>query len=233
MSDLALRLPEMVLVPAGVFQMGASESDRFANDTDRPAHEVQVQSFALGKIPVTVAQYRCFQPGHAPAENADWPVVNVSWHDAEGYCSWLKTETQRPYRLPTEAEWEYACRAGSTTAFAHGDDLNTKQANYLFDEQGQRVGHGSRTPVNAFPANAFGLHDMHGNVCEWVADAWRASYAHASQETERTIRGGAWDYMPRLLRSAWRDHLPASSSRDNVGFRVAADHLNHPDNPDT
>jgi formylglycine-generating enzyme required for sulfatase activity len=74
---------------------------------------------------------------------------------------------------------------------------------------------------------------MHGNVCEWVADLWRANYTDTPQQTEHVIRGGAWDYMPRLLRSAWRDHLPVSSSRDNVGFRVAADHLNHPDNPDT
>jgi len=233
MSDSTSRLPEMVLVPAGVFQMGASESDRFANDTERPAHEVKIQSFVLGKMPVTVAQYRCFQPDHAPAENADWPVVNVSWQDAQGFCFWLKTETQHSYRLPTEAEWEYTCRAGCTTAFTHGDDLNAGQANYLFDEHGQRVGRGERTPVGSYPANAFGLHDMHGNVCEWVADLWRANYTDTPQQTEHVIRGGAWDYMPRLLRSAWRDHLPVSSSRDNVGFRVAADHLNHPDNPDT
>jgi formylglycine-generating enzyme required for sulfatase activity len=224
----------MISIPAGIFQMGASDSDRFANDTERPAHEVQVNSFALGKQPVTVAQYRCYQPGHAPLDDANWPVVNVSWLDAQGYCSWLGTETRHPYRLPTEAEWEYACRAGTTGSFAHGNELNDGQANYLFDEEGQRVGRGERTTVGSYPPNAFGLHDMHGNVCEWVADAWCATYTETTHHAERVIRGGAWDYMPRLLRSSWRDRLCPSTSRDNVGFRVATSHLDaSDDNPNT
>ncbi|MDB6073602.1 MAG: hypothetical protein JWO89_1242, partial [Verrucomicrobiaceae bacterium] len=122
-----------------------------------------------------------------------------------------------------EVEWEYACRAGSATIFAFGEALESPQANYLYDEHGFKVGPGSRTLPRSYPPNAFGLEDMHGNVCEWVADAWRPSYVASPEDSLRVIRGGAWDYMPRLLRSAWRDSAPPKTMRDNLGFRVAFD----------
>lgn len=231
-------LPELVRVTGGKFLMGAPETDRFANDTERPVHPVEIKPFAIGKLPVTVAQYRCYQPTHAEKGDEDFPVVSVNWQEAQGYCAWLTSETQRHYRLPSEAEWEYACRAGSAEAFSFGDDVTPEAANFLFDEQGRRVGRGALTPAGSFPPNAFGIHEMHGNICEWVADAWHPNYFTAPNHGEawegtaedRVIRGGAWDYMPRLLRSAWRDHLPSTTKRDNVGFRVAAD---EPDPPET
>jgi formylglycine-generating enzyme required for sulfatase activity len=213
--------------------MGEAADDKFVTDTERPAHRVRIaRRFALGRMPVTVGAYREFAPGHAPGEDPDWPVVQVSWDEARAYCAWLARGTGEPFRLPTEAEWEYACRAGSRTPFAVGAELGLGAANFLYSEEGNRVGPGARTPVGRYPANAFGLHDLHGNVCEWVEDAWHPGYAGAPADgsawtdpdggDRRVIRGGAWDYLPRLLRSAWRDSLPRGRRRDNVGFRVAA-----------
>jgi formylglycine-generating enzyme required for sulfatase activity len=122
-----------------------------------------------------------------------------------------------------QAEWEYCCRAGTTTIFAAGDVLEPAHANYLYDEHGLKIGPGTRTPPGTYPANAFGLEDMHGNVCEWTADAWRPAYDGPPDDRHRTIRGGAWDYMPRLLRSAWRDFAAPGTMRDNLGFRIACD----------
>ena len=224
-------LPQMSLLPPGEFSMGESRQDRFANDTERPSHQVQMpQSVSVGVFPVTVAEFRAFRPGHSPRDGDDLPVVHVSWIDATAYCVWLSRQTGSNYRLLTEAEWEYACRAGSQTPFSFGEELKPAQANYLYDELGNSIGTGHRTPVGSYPANAFGLHDLHGNVCEWVADAWHPNYRGApgsgrawESETEpkRVIRGGAWDYLPRLLRCSWRDWRPADFRADNVGFRVA------------
>jgi formylglycine-generating enzyme required for sulfatase activity len=228
--------PLMVEIPAGEFVMGENFADKFANDTERPAHCVNFSTnFALSSTPVTVGQYRQFDLAHAINEADELPVVHVNWHDAVGYCHWLSERTGRNYYLPREAGWEYACRAGSRTPFSFGDEISPSQANYLYDETGLRVGLGRRTPVGSFPANAFGLFDLHGNVCEWVADAWHPNYLGAPVDGQswteaaggfrRMIRGGAWDYLPRLLRSAWRDWRPADFRADNIGFRVVADDL--------
>ena len=224
--------PGLIRLEPGAFVMGGPADDKFVTDTERPAHLVRlVLPFALGRVPVTVGEYRGFAPGHAPADDPAWPVVNVSWDDARAYCAWLPMETGQAWRLPTEAEWEYACRAGSHSPFAAGDEITTQAANFLYAEDGQRIGPGRRTAVGSYPANAFGLHDLHGNVCEWVEDAWHPDYRGAPADgsawdeggapARRMIRGGAWDYLPRLLRSAWRDSLPRGDRRDNVGFRVA------------
>jgi len=225
-------VPALLRLPGGAFVMGENTDDKFATDTERPAHRVVLASpFALGRFPVTVGEYRVFAPNHASGEEPDLPVVNVSWNSACDYCAWLRTETGEPYRLPTEAEWEYACRAGSRAPFATGGEITTDAANFLYAEHGQRIGPGGRTPVGRYAPNAFGLHDLHGNVCEWTADVWHPDYAGAPADgsawltggdfTRRVIRGGAWDYLPRLLRSAWRDSLPSTHHRDNTGFRVA------------
>jgi formylglycine-generating enzyme required for sulfatase activity len=225
--------PAVIRVPPGRFMMGATADDKFATDTERPTHSVMiVRPFSLGRCPVTVGEYRAFAPAHAPEEDPDWPVVGVSWDDARMYCSWLRAETGRAFRLPTEAEWEYACRAGTIAPFETGDEISTDRANFLYAEHGERIGLGRRTPVGGYPPNSFGLHDLHGNVCEWVEDLWHPDYAGAPADGStwlaadgsgpRVIRGGAWDYLPRLLRSAWRDSLPPTRRRDNVGFRVAA-----------
>jgi formylglycine-generating enzyme required for sulfatase activity len=163
--------PLMVELPAGEFVMGENPGDKYANDTERPAHEVQFsKSFALGKFPVTVGEFRRFHNEHAPEDNDDLPVVRVSWHDATAFCEWLTALTGRGYRLPSEAEWEYACRAGARSPFGTGGEITTKQANFLYDETGHRIGPGRRTSVGSYPPNQFGLHDLHGNVGEWVRD---------------------------------------------------------------
>jgi formylglycine-generating enzyme required for sulfatase activity len=139
------------------------------------------------------------------------------------YAAWLREQTGQPFRLLTEAEWEYCCRASTMTIFGTGDDIDPSQANYLYDEHGFKVGPGHRTPKGTYAPNAFGLEDMHGNVCEWVADVWRPTHDAILCDGLRVIRGGAWDYMPRLLRSAWRDFASPETRRDNLGFRIACD----------
>jgi formylglycine-generating enzyme required for sulfatase activity len=164
-------------------------------------------------------------------EDAELPVTSISWEDATDFCHWLSAECGRAFRLPTEAEWEYCCRAGTTTAFSTGREITVADANYLYNENGQRIGIGGLTGAGSYPPNQFGLEDLHGNVCEWVVDAWHPNYngvpcdGSAWQDGGvpefRVIRGGAWDYLPRLLRSSWRDSLHQSAQRDNVGFRIA------------
>jgi formylglycine-generating enzyme required for sulfatase activity len=256
--------PELVVIPAGEFFMGETAEDKFATDTERPTHRVSIKhSFALGKFPVTEAEFEKFvssesttsvvgrvlcppvllapnMAGLKPAPQwrtsfqepgDDLPVVNVSWDDARDYCAWLSAETGKLFRLPTEAEWEYACRAGTRTPFGTGNDITLAEANFLYTENGERVGPGERVSVRQGSANRFGVCGLHGNVCEWVEDSWHPNYEGAPTDGAAwvsggdpmrcVIRGGAWDYLPRLLRSAWRDGLPKQCRRDNVGFRVA------------
>jgi formylglycine-generating enzyme required for sulfatase activity len=221
-------------IPAGSFLMGENPEDKFTNDTERPRHSVNIaQPFAMAAFPVTVGEYRRWQPGFAPLDNAGWPVVGVSWEDAQEYCHWLNNRQERVVRLPSEAEWEYACRAGSDEIFSCGDTLSERQANYLYSENGARVGVASRTPSGSYPPNAFGIYDMHGLVCEWTEDLWHESYQEAPDDglpwvtggrtNYRVVRGGAWDYLPRLLRSSWRDGVLQTTQRDNLGFRLVSD----------
>ena len=227
--------PAMVELPVGEFIMGENEGDKFANDTERPAHAVKLSGpFALGKFPVTIGEFQKFKNDYSIQDDDALPVVRVSWKEAVAYCEWLSEQTGREYRLPSEAEWEYACRAGSQTPFSCGDEISPSDANFLYDENGTRVGLGHRTLVGHFAANRFGLCDMHGNVCEWVADSWHSDYLGASADgiawivvgdERRVIRGGAWDYLPRLLRSSWRDWRPVDQRADNIGFRVATSDL--------
>jgi formylglycine-generating enzyme required for sulfatase activity len=225
-------IPELVELPPGEFVMGEVPDDKFATDTERPAHRIRLAyRFAMGRFPVTCEEYRAFDERHADETEANLPVVNVSWEDATRFCTWLGERTGTACRLPTEAEWEYACRAGTATPFSTGCDVAISEANYLYSESGERIGPGRRMPVGTYPANIFGFHDLHGNVCEWVEDSWHPDYRGAPCDGRawtslpasrlRVIRGGAWDYLPRLLRTAWRDSLPANERRDNVGFRIA------------
>jgi len=223
--------PDLVLIPGGSFWMGENEEDKFASDTERPRHFVEVKPFCLGKNLVLLEEYRAFRPDHEAELPAEWPAAKVSWDDAVAYCDWLSGEHGAAYRLPTEAEWEYAARAGTQTPYPWGDTMDAGQANYWYDEQGQKVGAGHRTPPGVYPENGFGLHDMLGNLCEWVQDTWHPNYEGSPQDgsawespaltSRRVLRGGAWDYLPRLLRVSWRDALPHSARRDNVGFRIA------------
>jgi formylglycine-generating enzyme required for sulfatase activity len=215
--------PVLLSLPGGTFLMGENNNDKFANDTERPRHCMTVAPFRLGRAPVTIGEFRQFRPGHETGLPCEWPAAMVSWADAEAYCGWLGPE----FRLPSEAEWEYAARAGCQGPYPWGDTILPDQANFLHTEQGIKIGPGQRTPAGSYPANAFGLYDMLGNVCEWTQDLWRADYNSRPRpgESRRVLRGGAWDYLPRLLRCSWRDALDPATHRDNVGFRIAANTL--------
>ncbi len=224
--------PRVAAVPSETFWMGESADDKFANDTERPRHRVSfAHRFAIGVYPVTVDEYQAFDPSHAPSDCPRWPVVDVSWQNASAYCAWLAEQTGKTFRLPSEAEWECACRAGTDTCFSTGEDISPAQANFLYSESGERIGIGRREEVGAYSENQYGLHDFHGNVSEMTADAWHATYIGAPVDgsawtvggasDRRVIRGGGWDYLPRLLRSTWRDSIHLRERRDNVGFRVA------------
>ncbi|MFZ1104018.1 MAG: formylglycine-generating enzyme family protein [Hyphomicrobiaceae bacterium] len=240
--------PEMVVLPAGEFMMGSPESERGRDKNEGPQRKVAVPSFAMGKHEVTFAQWDACVAGSGCTHKAGdegWgrgqhPVINVSWHDATAFVAWLTRKTGKTYRLPTEAEWEYAAR-GVTTAeaphppFATGATINYQQANYdanfRYGERGQPGIFRQKTVVvGTFRKNAFGLHDVHGNVWEWVQDCYRDSYQGAPTDGSavvapdcglRVLRGGAWNYHPQLLRSAYRYATAPEVRLDIAGFRVA------------
>lgn len=230
--DVCDQCPEMVVVPVGSFRMG-DLNGRGADD-ERPVHEVRIAySFAVGMYEVTFDQWdACVAGGGCNGYRPDddgWgrgrrPVINVSWLDAKAYVGWLSQQTGEKYRLLSAAEWEYACRAGTTTRYAHGDDITAEQANFDGNE-------GKTTEVGSFPSNPWKLHDMHGNVWEWVEDVWHKDYSGAPDDgsawttggdsDSRVRRGGSWFSVPAGLRSAsrYRNSSDFRSGRD--GFRVA------------
>jgi formylglycine-generating enzyme required for sulfatase activity len=258
--------PEMVVIPAGTFLMGSPPGEEGRKDNEGPQHKVTIGSrFALGKYAVTVGEYRKFvevtghrheggmyvwtgskwkedatkswqDPGFAQGDRN--PVVGVKWRDAVAYCEWLATATGKPYRLPSEAEWEYGARAGTTTPFSFGETISPAQANYNgnFTYGGGAKGEyrQNTVAVGSFPANAWGLYDLHGNVWEWVADVWHDSYQGAPADGSAWIegegtnssrlrvgRGGSWGDNPRSLRSANRSWGGPGNRNDSLGFRVA------------
>ena len=227
--------PEMVAIRAGRFRMGCV-SGRECFDDEQPIHEVSVGSFALSKYEVTFEEYDGFTEatGRSRAGDAGWgrgtrPVVNVSWEDAQAYVAWLTAETGEPYRLPSEAEWEYAARAGTTTAYSWGNEIGNNRANC--NGCGSRWDFEQTAPTGSFGANAWGLHDMHGNVYEWVEDCWHENYARAPSDgtawtgggdcSRRVLRGGSWFIDPRFLRSADRGRDSSGNRNFIIGFRVA------------
>jgi formylglycine-generating enzyme required for sulfatase activity len=229
--------PAMIVVPAGRFVMGspASEADRLP--TEGPQHEVTIaKPFAVGRTEVTFAQWdACVAAGACRnvSDNAwgrgDRPVINVGWNDAVQYAEWLARVTGKPYRLLSEAEWEYAARAGTATRFSFGDD-DTDLGRFAWyfknaDRRSQAVG--------TKAANGFGLHDMHGNVYEWVADPWHENYEQAPPDgsvwrdkavpNRHVARSGSWFFDAKNLRSASRVGPPSNLQDGNVGFRIARD----------
>ncbi|MBY0241194.1 MAG: formylglycine-generating enzyme family protein, partial [Burkholderiaceae bacterium] len=165
----------------------------------------------------------------------DHPVVGISWFDAQRYVAWLSDQTGQQYRLPSESEWEYACRAGSKTAFSCGDVISTDQANFdgnfTYGSGVKGVFRQGTTAVGSFPPNPWGLFDMHGNVWEWMQDTMHPTYEGApldgsawmegNDQARRMLRGGAWLYPPRYLRTALRNAYSAVLANDVVGLRVA------------
>jgi formylglycine-generating enzyme required for sulfatase activity len=213
--------------------MGSPESEA-GRENDEIQHEVTIsKAFYLGAYEVTQAQWKAVM-GSDPSEfkGDDNPVEMVSWDDAMEFCRRLSGRTGRRFRLPTEAEWEYACRAGTTTPFHTGETITTDQANYngKYTYGGGREGvYREKTmPVGSFPANAWGLHDMHGNVFEWCLD-WFGVYdgtktqdpQGASSGAGRVVRGGSWANNPRYCRSAIRGRGEPDARINGIGFRVA------------
>ena len=232
---------EMVDITGGTFRMGALTRRDYNTAPSEPAHNVTISDFRIGKYEVTFAQWdscvadgRCggYQPDDNGWGRGNRPVINVSWNDVQGFIDWLNDSTGGKYRLPTEAEWEYAARAGSTTRFSWGNKIGSNQANCNSDcgDPWEYT-----APVGSFPANAWGLYDMFGNVSEWVEDCWNKGYVGAPTDGRawmrgncagRVMRGGSWDGNWRALRSAYREWATRSARYGlfgSFGFRLAQD----------
>jgi len=272
--------PEMIVIPAGRFVMGAAPGEEDLEnladpfrDRSQPQRTVEVKGFAAGRYEVTRGEYRVFAEATARAHGGcfawgrngfefdperDWrnpgyaqddrhPLTCASWEDATAYVRWLGERTGRAYRLLTEAEWEYAARAGTTASRSWGDDAGAacghangadlaavtgvpaaREWGYAACSDGAAY----TAPVGRYAANAFGLHDMLGNAAEWTEDCWNATYVGASADARaattgdcglRAVRGGAWDDAPAGLRAAYRVGSPTSVRVYSRGFRVASD----------
>ncbi|MEX8496261.1 formylglycine-generating enzyme family protein [Leptothrix ochracea] len=228
--------PLMVVLPAGHFSMGSSAPGMGAYDDERPAHEVTVRKVALGRFEVTFQEWEaCFQDkdcSHWPSDEG-WgretrPVINVSWEDVQRYLKWLSQKTGHVYRLPTEAEWEYGARAGTTTNYSFGNDEKGLNDYAWYSGNSGNQSH----PVGEKKPNAFGLYDIHGSVWEWVQDCWHPNYqgaptTGAAWDTDcrggnrRTVRGGGWNDTARVVRSTYRYGYLSDGRSLSQGFRVA------------
>ena len=239
---------EMVMIPSGSFMMGSPETEEGSNDDERPQHQVTIKAFCLGKYQVTQAQWKAvaafpqvnkelkldpsrFKGDGSTSLTNHRPVESVSWEDAVEFCDRLSNHTKRQYRLPSEAEWEYACRGGTTTSFHFGETITTDLANY--DGQKSKGFYRSQTrEVGSFGvANNFGLYDMHGNVWEWCQDHWHNNYEGAPTDgsawlgiekntNTRLLRGGSWYNIPDYCRSAFRLNYNLDGYYNSIGFRV-------------
>jgi formylglycine-generating enzyme required for sulfatase activity len=225
--------PEMVVVPAGKFMMGWDGGD----PDEKPAREVVIaKPFAVGKFEVTFDEFNAceanggctrFKDAHTGGSKGRRPIVNITWDEARAYAAWLSKKAGKPYRLLSEAEWEYAARAGTTTKYAFGNTITHDQANFSYGKEGE----GRTKEVGSYPPNAWGLYDMHGNVWEWVEDCYVGTYQGAPADgtarifpncPTRVARGGSWDYQADDIRSSVRYQLkPDWWPIDEAGFRLA------------
>jgi formylglycine-generating enzyme required for sulfatase activity len=220
----------------GDFLMGSSASEKGRFDYEGPQHKVTIaKAFAVSEFDVTFADWdACVAVGGCPQVSASGmgrgmkPVINVTWDDAQQYVAWLSRMTGKPYRLLSEAEWEYAARAGKTTAYAWGDEIGTGNANCI--GCGSQWDNRETSPVGSFKPNAFGLYDMAGNVWQWVQDCHHNDYNGAPDDSSawtgedcsrRVARGGSWGLNPLELRSAVRDWGATDSRSNGIGFRLA------------
>ncbi len=241
----------MVAIPGGSFTMGASETE--SNLTrERPQHEVEIPPFFMSSFPITQKQWRevannyprsrrNLDPNPSRFIGENLPVEKVSWGDAIEFCRRLSRETKLKYRLPSESEWEYACRAGTETPFYFGETITSDLANYrgdwVYAKEPEGESREKTTPVGIFPPNAFGLYDMHGNVWEWCEDMWYPNYYRLPKdgkartpETDRgldddrsVLRGGSWQSPPIRCRSAYRSRDLRESRSETCGFRVVCE----------
>ena len=224
--------PQMIALRGGAFTRGDIQGN--GDSDEQPARVIKPAAFAMGVYEVSFAEYDrfCDDTGYTRPDDGDWgrghrPVINVSWQDATAYTNWLSRKTRQVYRLPTDAEWEYAARSGSQMRYWWGNDVGSARANC---EGCGSLWDGEKTaPVGRFKPNEFGLHDTAGNVFEWVADCYHNTFADAPKDGsaidkpgcgKRVIRGGAWSFPPKEIRSAnrWRD-FPTRRS-DDTGFRL-------------
>ena len=219
--------PEMVILPGGTFMMGSNE-----HPTEKPVHQVVISAFALGRFPVTVGQWkqcvaakRC---NYRPTGDDDMPVSNVSWDDAQQYVAWLSTVAQKEYRLPREAEWEYAARAETTTRYWWGNQLTVGMANCK--GCGEPYDPNKPMKIGSLAPNPFGLYDMSGGIAQWVSDCWHENYQGAPRTSlswdmpncrERVLRGGSWKNDPNYVRPASRDRYDTDVRYFTHGLRVA------------
>ena len=233
--------PGMVFIEGGCFQMG-SPPDEAGRWKDEHRHRVCVRDFAIGKYEVTFEEYDRFAEatGRKKPDDLGWgrgdlPVININWHDAVAYAAWLSSEQGSHFRLPTEAEWEYAARAGTVTAYSWGNDAGHDYANYGQDRccGGQIEGKDRwefTSPVGSFPPNPWGLHDMAGNVEEWTCSRYDEHYGGAeaacaawNDNGYRAVRGGSWGDIPQWVRLARREAYWPTRGRYNIGFRLVQD----------
>jgi formylglycine-generating enzyme required for sulfatase activity len=236
----------MVQIPAGSFLMGSPSEEPERYDDEGPQHQVQLQGFFMGQTPITQAQWqvvagwqklqRDLNSDPASFKGPNRPVERVNWEDAIEFCNRLSQRTGRHYSLPSEAQWEYACRAATTTPFHCGETINSELANYdatdAYGDGPKGLYRRETTDVATFPANPWGLHDMHGNVWEWCQDQWHTSYNGAPQDgsawvdqdvnndKQRLLRGGSWFDLPGGCRSAARGRYRPGDADLDVGFRV-------------
>jgi formylglycine-generating enzyme required for sulfatase activity len=230
---------EFVWVPGGRFMMGSPEDEKERSVDEGPVHAVYVDGFWMGKFPVTQKEWELIM-GENPSDFKSifksknrYPVENVSWEDCQAYIQQLNTRSKHTFRLPSEAEWEYACRAGTTTPFYFGKTITTDQANYdgnyPYADSKKGIYRKKTTPVDQFKPNAFGLYDMHGNVYEWCDDVYdeKAYQKHAERNpviqdggSDRVHRGGCWNSFARVLRSADRSRDYPGDRYSDTGFRL-------------
>ncbi|MBK9927255.1 MAG: formylglycine-generating enzyme family protein [Anaerolineales bacterium] len=229
---------DMVVIPAGSFYMGSRQNE--GGPDEHPQHFITIKSFMMGRCLITQGQWKAIM-GKLPRcrfKGDKLPVERVSWNEAQKFCERLSKRTGRLYRLPSESQWEYACRAGTTTPFAFGETLTSDIANYngehTFAEEPPKVYFHSTSEGGKYPPNAFGLYDMHGNLMEWCADNWIDDYRMSPRDDDaykmidnpyHVVRGGSWHDNPQLCRSAARIRILGSDAEEYIGFRVVCDIL--------
>lgn len=228
---------EMVFIPAGKFQIGSLVSESERTKEESPRHVINISSFFMSRFPITQKQWKVLMDNN-PAifiGNVDRPVESVSWDDVQIFCQKLVERTGKPYRLPSESEWEYTCRAGTLTPFCFGETISANLANYNgaipYQYAPQGISNSTTTEVGSYPANAFGLHDMHGNVWEWCEDTWHDDYdllpkdgsawTQGGDRSCRVVRGGSWRDPAHYCRSAKRYRNAANQGDRTTGFRLA------------
>ncbi len=219
----------MVEIPKGQFQMGDLSGE--GHSDERPAHEVTISSFWLSKNEITFAQYDLFAKNKDKPDDSGWgrgnrPVINVTWNNAQAYAKWLSEKTGEKFRLPSEAEWEYAARAGSTTKYSWGNSISCGDADYYYEE----CNAWGTSPVGLYKPNGFGLYDMSGNAWEWVTDCFHFTYDKAPVDgtawvagscDSHVLRGGSWNNVPDRLTLSYRASNSSDYHYSNTGFRLA------------